>query len=349
MGAWGDAGVHDLGGGCYAYLQPDGSWGLSNAGLVTDGGAALLVDTLYDLKLTRRMLDAFRSETGAARIETVVNTHANGDHCYGNALLGGAAIVATRAAAEEMRQVKPRKMAGTVRAARVLSRLPWPLGEIPAGRGLVSLKEAGRFVWERFERFEFAGIAFTPPTQTFSGTMTHRVGGTEVRLIEVGPAHTRGDLIVHVPSARVVFAGDILFHHGHPIVWTGPFRNWIRAFDLILEMDVAVVVPGHGPLADKAAVRKQKQYLEYLAAEARRRFDAGQSVIQAALDIPLDDYAGWGDAERIVANVDALYREFRGDTSPPFPPRLFAMMATVARARARAHPGGGSSRPRDQR
>ena len=183
------------------------------------------------------------------------------------------------------------------------------------------------------KRFEFAGIAFTPPTETFSGTMTLRVGGTEVRLIEVGPAHTRGDLIVHVPSARVVFAGDILFHQGHPIVWTGPFRNWIRAFDLILEMDVAVVVPGHGPLADKAAVRKQKQYLEHLAAEARKRFDAGQSVIEAALDIPLDDYAGWGDAERVVANVDTLYREFRGDTSPPFPPRLFAMMATVARAR----------------
>ena len=331
------AGVHDLGRGCYAYLQPDGSWGLSNAGLVTDGGAALLVDTLYDLKLTRRMLDAFRSaDPAASRIETVVNTHGNGDHCYGNQLLKDAAIVATRAAAEEMAEVPPAKMAGTVQAARVLSRLPWPLGAIPCGRGLVSLRDLGRFIVDRFGAFEFADIDLTPPTVTFSGTMTRRVGGKDVRLIEVGPAHTRGDLLVHVPEARVVFAGDILFHCGHPIVWTGPVGNWTRACDLILEMDVDVVVPGHGPLADKAAVREQKRYLEYVAAEARKRFDAGMPVVKAALDIVLDGFPGWGDPERIVANVDALYRELRGDTSVPFPPKLFAMMATVAKARRKS-------------
>jgi hypothetical protein len=50
-------GLHDLGNGCYGYLQPDGSWGWSNAGLVVDGGESLLVDTLFDLKLTRAMLD----------------------------------------------------------------------------------------------------------------------------------------------------------------------------------------------------------------------------------------------------------------------------------------------------
>jgi len=336
----GAAGVHALGGGCYAYLQPDGSWGLSNAGLVTDGGAALLVDTLYDLKLTRRMLEALASATGgAARIETVVNTHGNGDHCYGNELLKDAVIVATAAAAAEMAELPPAKMARTLRTARRLSRLPWPLGAIPSGRGLVSLRDFGRFLVDRFGRFDFAGITLAPPTVTFSGTLTRHVGGTEVRLIEVGPAHTRGDLIVHVPAARVVFAGDILFHCGHPIVWTGPVGNWTRACDLILDMDVDVVVPGHGPLADKAAVREQKRYLEYVAAEARRRFDAGMSVVEAALDVPLEGFPGWGDAERIVANVDAVYRELRGDRSAPSPPRLAAMMATVAKAQGRGAKG----------
>lgn len=70
--------------GTLAYVQRDGSWGYSNAGLVTSRGDALLVDTLYDLDLTRRMLDAMRRRTPAAdNIETVVNTHANGDHCWG--------------------------------------------------------------------------------------------------------------------------------------------------------------------------------------------------------------------------------------------------------------------------
>lgn len=328
------AGVHDLGRGCYAYLQPDGSWGLSNAGLVTDGGAALLVDTLYDLERTRRMLDAFRTAVPAAtRIDTVVNTHGNGDHCYGNELLKGAAIIGTKAAAEEMAELPPAKMAATVRMARRFARLPWPLGAIPAARGLASIKEVGRFIVDRFGGFEFGDITLTPPTRTFSGTLTLPVGGTEVRLVEVGPAHTRGDLIVHVPAARVVFAGDILFHCGHPIVWSGPFHNWTRACDLILDMDVDVVVPGHGPLADKAAVRELKRYLEYVSAEARKRFEAGMPVVEAALDIALDEFAGWGEAERIVANVDAVYRERRGDAGATSPRRLTAMMATVAKAR----------------
>ena len=78
-------GLHELGNGCFAFLQPDGGWGWSNAGLVTDAGASLLVDTLFDLALTREMLAAMRRATPAAeRIGTLVNTHANGDHCYGN-------------------------------------------------------------------------------------------------------------------------------------------------------------------------------------------------------------------------------------------------------------------------
>ena len=59
-------GLHDLGRGSFAYLQPDGSWGWSNAGLVTDGDDVLLVDTLFDLKLTGEMLDAMRRTTPAA-------------------------------------------------------------------------------------------------------------------------------------------------------------------------------------------------------------------------------------------------------------------------------------------
>src|SRR6202045_537603 len=96
-------GLHELGNGCYAYLQPDGSWGWSNAGLLADSGQSMLVDTLFDLPLTRQMLDAMRrAEPAAARIGSVVNTHSNGDHTFGNRLVEGAEIIASRACAEEM-------------------------------------------------------------------------------------------------------------------------------------------------------------------------------------------------------------------------------------------------------
>src|SRR5271170_5908346 len=98
-------GLHELGNGCYAYLQPNGSWGWSNAGLVVDGDQSLLVDTLFDLKLTREMLEVMRraQPRSAARSGTLVNTHSNGDHCFGNELVEGAEIIASKACAEEMR------------------------------------------------------------------------------------------------------------------------------------------------------------------------------------------------------------------------------------------------------
>jgi len=102
-------GLQEVGEGLYAYLQPDGGWGWSNAGLIADGDSTLLVDTLYDLALTEQMLQSMRDAVpAAARIDTLVNTHANGDHCYGNQLLAGARIVASERTVEQMTELPPR-------------------------------------------------------------------------------------------------------------------------------------------------------------------------------------------------------------------------------------------------
>src|ERR1044071_5811392 len=102
MGSWRfTRGVHALANGAYAYLQPTGTWGYSNAGLVADGEEALLVDTLFDERLTAEMLRDLKDASGfgADDIATVVNTHANGDHTFGNRLARNATIVASTATA----------------------------------------------------------------------------------------------------------------------------------------------------------------------------------------------------------------------------------------------------------
>lgn len=306
-------GLHDLGSGCFAYLQPDGSWGWSNAGLVTDGGESLLVDTLYDLRLTAEMLRAMRRATSAAvRIGTLVNTHANGDHCYGNQLVKGATIVASAASAAEMDELPADRMAMLLKNAPAL------------GAG-------GAFLARCFSSFDFEGIVHTPPTETFRGECVRRVGAKEVRLIEVGPAHTKGDVLVHVPADRVVFTGDILFIDGTPILWAGPVANWIAACERIAAMDVDAVVPGHGPVTDTTGALRVRDYLVYVRDEARKRFDAGLSPEDAARDIALGDFSSWGDAERIVVNVHTLYREFSGGKrNQANALELFALMAELA-------------------
>jgi cyclase len=68
-----EKGLHELGDGLFAYLQPSGGWGWSNAGLITADGTSLLVDTLYDLRLTREMLDAMTPVLDAHPIDAALN------------------------------------------------------------------------------------------------------------------------------------------------------------------------------------------------------------------------------------------------------------------------------------
>jgi len=309
-------GLADLGNGLYAWLQPDGGWGWSNAGLVVDGDEALLVDTLFDEPLTADMLAGMKDATGIApeSIGQLVNTHANGDHTHGNALVPNAEVIASAAAAREMAELPPQRVA-----------------QLMAGARAGALGPAGDMIAEVFAPFDLASARGRAPTRTFERELALKVGDKDVILRNVGPAHTAGDVIVHVPGDRAVFTGDILFIDGTPIMWAGPVGNWLAACDWILSLDAESIVPGHGPLTDPAGVRRVQEYLRFLDREARRRFDEGMPVEQAVFDISLGDFGNWLDAERVAVNVHSLYREYAGDPTPPDVVALFGLMAAVRR------------------
>lgn len=309
--------VIEAGDGCLAYLQGDGGWGWSNAGLVVGDGASLLVDTLFDLRITRRMLDAFADHTRSAPIDTVVNTHANGDHCYGNGLVGDAVVVASTATATEMAEVPPAMLAA--------------LNQAPG--------EVGDLFRSFFGDFEFDGIELRMPDRTFDGRLDLDVGGRIVELIVVGPAHTSGDTIAVVPDAGVVYTGDILFIGGTPIVWAGPLSNWIAACDLMLGMDVDQVVPGHGPITDKTGVAAVRDYLAFVDTEATARHAAGLDAFDAARDIARaigasERFGELGEFGRIAVNVEAVYRELDPTHQTPDVVEQFRRMAELERPHA---------------
>lgn len=303
-----DLGLAEIADGTFAWLQPDGGWGWSNAGLVAGDGASLLVDTLFDLKLTQAMLDGMASVTDGRPIGTLVNTHANGDHTFGNQLLAGAEIIATEACAEEFSDVPADALAAMVVA--------------DYGDQVVT-----EFLQRAFGPFEFGGITMTPPTRTFSDQLSLSVGGRAVELLNVGPAHTDGDLLAYVPDAKTVYTGDILFIYGTPIVWAGPFSNWTAACDRILELDVEHVVPGHGPVTDKEGARMVKEYLQFVYREASQRHAAGMSASDATQDIDLGEFADWGDSERLVVNVQSVYSELDPSYELPDIDQLLVGMA----------------------
>jgi glyoxylase-like metal-dependent hydrolase (beta-lactamase superfamily II) len=306
-------GLSDLGNNIYCYLQPDGGWGWSNAGLIADGDESLIVDTLFDEELTLEMLDSMKSAEpkGMKNIRALINSHSNGDHCNGNNCVDTDEVISSEATLEEMSHESPEMMAALLKQAPEMGTL-------------------GKYFLECFGSFNFEGVTKRLPNTTFTGETQRQVGDKIVELIEVGPAHTNGDILVHVPSDKVVFTGDILFIEGHPILWAGPVKNWINACDRIISMEVDFVVPGHGPVTDNRGVKAVRDYLAYIDTESRERFESGMSALEAAKEIDLDLFSTWGDGERIAVNVNSLYREYKGEEKREEITLLFQQMAELS-------------------
>ncbi|WP_084964965.1 fumarylacetoacetate hydrolase family protein [Thermoactinospora rubra] len=302
-------GLHEVGVGVWAWLLPDGGYGWSNAGLVAGEGASLLVDTLFDLPLTAEMLHAMREITDRHPLTHAVITHSNGDHTHGNQLLGEhVRIVAAEATCAEMRhEMAPEMLAATQ---------------------VVDIGPATPYFRERFGAFDFSGIRLRLPDLTYDRELSLEVGGREVRVMNLGPAHTGADSVVHVPDADVLFAGDLLFVGCTPIVWSGPIANWIAACDKMIATGAGTIVPGHGPVTDPDGIRAVRGYLSHVVEQADAAHARGLSFDEAVEEVDLDEYATWLDAERIVVNLHRRYRELDPVATPDLDQMtLLAMMA----------------------
>jgi cyclase len=289
--------LEELGGDTYAYLHSDSGWGHSNAGVVRSGDQVLLVDTQYTLPMTRHLITAL-DDAGLPPVTTVVNTHANGDHAWGNQLFPNARIIASAATASAMLHDFPPAL-----MRRLLSRE-------------AESTAAGRYTQLHFAEFDFDGVIVTTPTTTFNGSMTLDVGGRDVILHEVGPAHSDGDVIVHVPHADLVYAGDILFAD-HPVMWSGPLENWVAACDAILATGATRIVPGHGPVVGPDGVQFFRGYLQHIAEGFAQRFAQGMPYWIAAMDLPLGPYQHLALRERLVATAAATYHHLGAPKVPP--------------------------------
>jgi cyclase len=316
----------------HAWIQPSGDWGEANAGLVVGDGASLLIDTLWDEALAQQMLDAMAPLISSAPIRTVVNTHSDGDHWWGNARVPpDAEIVTSEASLEIMRRSDTAELVRFQRLGRALARLPGRAGAF------------GRYARNMLEPFRFDEVTLRPATRSFSGEERLEVGGREVRLIQVGPAHTPGDLIVHVPDARVVFAADVLFVGCTPVIWAGPVARWRAALDTLLGLDADVYVPGHGPVSARAEIEALREYWAWLEPAVTERHARGVSAWDAARELAASPefarapWRAWLNPERLVINAATIFRNLDGappSASPLETMRLFSRVAALGRSLA---------------
>jgi glyoxylase-like metal-dependent hydrolase (beta-lactamase superfamily II) len=229
-----------------------------------------------------------------------------------------------------------KRFGSLARALRLAGSLPVPYPR----RGDVAAIAA--YVSEVLAPFGFDEVRLLPPTRTFSEERQLDVGGRAVSLIEVGPAHTPGDLIVWVPDAKVAIAADILFIGVTPIMWAGPLAGWIAALEPLLGLGAERFVPGHGPICGPEEVRRLIDYWRWLDQAAGQRLGAGASPAETALELVLgDESAELGFAEWLAARAGAGQRGH--DRRPPTRDRK---AAGTARGDRRVLPhGAAGARP----
>lgn len=277
--------LHELLPGVHAWVQPDGSWWINNAGAVVGDDGALVIDTCATAPRTRRFLDALDAATGGAPVRLAVNTHQHGDHTYGNSLLHATTVIIGHTRMREGLRVDP-----------IIDGCPPFWSPVP----------------------DWGPVTRRLPDIAIDTALTVHVGGRRVELMHPGgPAHTTGDLVAWLPEDRVLFSGDLVFAGLTPLVFMGSVPGALAAIDWLASLQPSIVVPGHGPVLTGAEIERvfdeHRQYYRFVLDTAEDGLSRGLSPLQAAREAELGAFAAWADAERLVLNLHRVHADRAGE------------------------------------
>ncbi|HEY4018492.1 MAG TPA: MBL fold metallo-hydrolase [Pseudonocardiaceae bacterium] len=277
--------LHSIADGVYAWVQPDGSWWVNNAGAVVGADGIVLIDTCATEARTRRWLGALAKATGDAPIRLAVATHHHGDHTHGNSLLpDGVPVVAHEGTRE------------AIKADVIIDGCPPVWSPVP----------------------DWGAVSRRLPTVTVSDQVTLFAGERRIEVRHPGyVAHTVGDVVAHLPEQGVLFTGDLLFNRVTPLIFMGSLAGALRSLDWLAGFRPSLVVPGHGPLIDGAdlagVLATHERYYRLIQDAARTGLRDDLSPLDAAKKVDLGEFAGLPDAERVVLNLHRAYAEATGD------------------------------------
>jgi len=289
-----------------------GAGGDSNAGAIETPDGLIVVDTQQYPRLARELRAAVLATSGQP-LRVVVNTHCHLDHTHGNTVFAGVPILAHEKTLAAMNAcLGPR------------SGEAWSVGDFATkirflfGQNILELVPEGdparRWFEGRIGLPDYDTVVIRPPSETFADSFAFHLPDDTVRLHYFGPAHCDGDVVVHVERRKVAFLGDLLFHGRFPWLGDCDLDGLIAALGRVLALDIAVVVPGHGPPATLAEVARFRDMLVELRAAVARAITAGASEDAAVREVALPQYANVQRyAEWLPLDVRAAYRYLRGN------------------------------------
>ncbi|MCW2845860.1 MAG: fold metallo-hydrolase [Nocardioides sp.] len=273
----GDARLVEVSENIFAYLQPDGSWWINNAGFFVGKNGVVSIDGCSTAARTNRYIETIAT-VSSKPVHTLVNTHHHGDHTFGNYLFDSATILGHEKTREDVLHYG----------------LPF---DAPI-----------------FESVEWGPVELAPPFVTYQSEVKVWVDDLPVELSYVGqPAHTTNDSIVWVPDRSVLFVGDLLFNGGTPFLLMGSVAGAIEVLENVIKpIPATTIVPGHGDVCGPELIDDVLDYLRFVMAVAEDGVRSGVSPLEAARETQLGRFAHLLDPERIVGNLHRAYAELNG-------------------------------------
>lgn len=269
--------------GVYAYIQPGGSWFVSNSGLIVGPDHNVVVDSLATKSQVEPYLAEIKKVTKLP-VRFLINTHLHADHIWTNHYFPSALTIAH----------------ANCRAS------------------VIEEEKSG--IKELFSRlmptFDFSASRYTPQDITFTDRLALYQGSREIRLIHLMNAHTVSDIIVHLPFENIVFCGDLLFSKPcTPFAMMGSIAGYIEALEFLIGLRAEVYIPGHGPIAfGNEALKQSIDYLKFVQSQAKKMLENKVTdYFAAATSLDLGEYSNWSDSERIIGNMARAFSELKGD------------------------------------
>jgi glyoxylase-like metal-dependent hydrolase (beta-lactamase superfamily II) len=156
--------------------------------------------------------------------------------------------------------------------------------------------------------------SFRKPDELFETEKTLDLGGVHVRMVRLGPGHTRGDTAFFVEEDRVLFPGDLAMSGVFPAFATPQSRSdtWLKSLEALDAFHAQRLVPAHGPLADASIIGQYRDYMKGLQQRVAELKRAGKSASEASDVLRVEfraKYPDWAQPLRIVAAANAIYAE----------------------------------------
>ncbi len=260
------------------FLLGERNTGYSNTVVIEMKDYLIVVDANYPGRAKELLVEI--PKLSPKSVKWVFDTHAHGDHSYGNAVwtATGARTLAYVGVAEEMKEYEPTRWNTTK----------------PKRADMRDLDETN----------------VQPPMQTFSGDKFVLKDETrEVEFLHLGWGHTRGDGYVWLPKEHVLCTGDAAVNGPRNKLWDADIANWPKVLDKALALHPAAVLPGHGDAGGPEILSGQAQFLRDLYDAVGAQMKAGKGVEELKIQLPERD-ANWVPPS-LSQDVGIVYSEIK--------------------------------------